>query len=335
VDAGTLSPALAGGRLIRALSLRGTAHVFAADDVAVFTTGVLPTPGDEAATRRALGSCWPVFEALGVDAVDAVSGVRDHILEVVADGRGRAKGEISESLHGRLPPEWEPWCERCRAHHVPDLLFRLSAVAAGLRFAAGQDGDDNGGGDGNQLVPGPPPDLGGHEAARQELVRRFLSAYAPATAQAFADWCGLGLAEAKASWAALGDEIATVRLAGRSAHALTRDLDRLPDPPPVEGVRLVPAGDPFLHQRDRATLVDDPARRRALWRPAGAPGLVLVDGAPAGVWRHKQAKDRLVVTVEPWTDRLGRRRSVLGDEVALQAATHGVDRDRVQLELGS
>jgi hypothetical protein len=146
------------------------------------------------------------------------------------------------------------------------------------------------------------PALAGHAAARAELVRRFLGAYAPAPARAFAEWCGLGPAEAEASIAAVaaGDEIVEVRLDGRRALALAADLLHLEHPPAVTGVRLVPAGDPFLNQRDRATLLPDPEHRRQLWRPAGAPGLVLVDGVPAGIWRQRRDKDRPVFTVELW-----------------------------------
>jgi len=151
-------------------------------------------------------------------------------------------------------------------------------------------------------VAGPRPDVAGHADARAELVRRFLGAYAPASARAFGEWAGLGPAEADASFAALGDEIVAVRLDRRSAMALAVDQERLHEPVAVVvGARLVPAGDPFLHQRDRATLLPDPDHRRQLWRPAGAPGLVLIDGTPSGVWRHKQARSHVAVTADLWT----------------------------------
>jgi hypothetical protein len=135
-------------------------------------------------------------------------------------------------------------------------------------------------------------------------VRRFLGAYGPAPSRAFAEWCGIGAAEAEASFAALGDDVVPVALDGvPAARLLAADVARLADPPEVTGVRLVPAGDPFLHQRDRSTLLPDPTHRRALWRPAGAPGLVLVDGRPAGVWRHKQTRPGVEVTADLWTRR--------------------------------
>jgi hypothetical protein len=43
----------------------------------------------------------------------------------------------------------------------------------------------------------------------------------------------------------------------------------------------------------RATLVADAAVRRVLWRPAGNPGVVPVDGEPAAAWRGRLKLDPL------------------------------------------
>jgi hypothetical protein len=299
VDAETLPEALAKGTLVRSLSLRRTTHVFAADDNAVYTVGTLPTQAKKA-------------EA------DKVARITDEIADVMSDRVARSRGALSEALHGRVPAGWEPWCARCKADHVPDDLFRLAVVTAGLRFA----------GDGTELTVGDRPDLSDEAAvteARSELVRRFLHAYAPAPSRSFAEWCGIEPSEARESFSALGDEIVDVRLDGKKAAALDADIQALGDATAgaVEGVRLIPAGDAFLQQRDRATLIADGDHRKKLWKPAGAPGLVLVDGMAAGVWRQKQAKDHLDVTAELWTGKRTDKRlsSALHDEaVALAAA---------------
>jgi hypothetical protein len=79
---------------------------------------------------------------------------------------------------------------------------------------------------------------------------------------------------------------------------LAADADALADPSDSLGVRLLPTQDPFLQQRDRATLLPDPAQRRRLWRPVGGPGLLLLDGRPAGTWRSQVRRGRLELTVE-------------------------------------
>lgn len=323
VDPGALDEALEQGTLVRAMSLRGTTHVFAEADSSVFMTAVLPTPSEERAVRDALGSAWLSIEGVGIDAIGALALVTDQIGAVVADERPRNKGAISEALHGRVPDGLEPWCERCQAQHVPEQVFRFAVIAAGVRFA----------GDGADLVAGEAPDLSEHAAARTALVRRFLGAYGPASVRAFADWSGLGQAEAKASFSALRAEVVKVRLDGKPALALADDVERLRSPASIEGVRLVPAGDAFLQQRDRSTLVSDPAQRRLLWRPAGAPGLVLVTGAAAGTWRHKQAGSRLAVTVELWVTLSPDQRAEVETEAALLAAAQGFEPSRIELTI--
>jgi hypothetical protein len=323
VHADTLGEALALGTLVRAMSLRGTTHVFAETDRSVFTTAALPTPGLAQATQEALGPVWPSIESSGVAAVDALALVTKEIAAVVADRRPRTKGAISEALHGRLPDGLELWCERCRARHVPEQLFRLAIIAAGVRFVD----------DGAELVASGAPDLSDHAVARAELVRRFFGAYAPASARAFTEWSGLGPAEAKASLAALDDEIVRVRLDGQPALALAADVERLRSPAVPTGVRLVPAGDAFLHQRDRATLVNDPARRRSLWRPSGAPGLVLADSGPVGTWRHKQTAHRLTISIEAWITLPPRQRADIEAEAASLAATQGLDQTGMQIAI--
>jgi hypothetical protein len=87
---------------------------------------------------------------------------------------------------------------------------------------------------------------------------------------------------------------------GGRAFMLAADADTLADPPSADGVRLLPTQDPFLQQRDRATLLPDPALRRRPWRPVGGPGLLLLDGRPAATWRFQVHRERLRVTVEPF-----------------------------------
>jgi Winged helix DNA-binding domain len=82
-------------------------------------------------------------------------------------------------------------------------------------------------------------------------------------------------------------------------------LPALESPPSPAGVRLLPVGDPYLQQRDRATLVEDEQARRKLWQPVRGPGGVLVDGEIVGVWRVRRAGRRLQVTVEPFSRLAG------------------------------
>ena len=64
-------------------------------------------------------------------------------------------------------------------------------------------------------------------------------------------------------------------------------------------MRLLPPFDPYLDQRDRDTLCPTRAVRKRARTGIGAPGVVLVDGDLAGLWRPQKKGKRLVVTVEP------------------------------------
>jgi len=119
-------------------------------------------------------------------------------------------------------------------------------------------------------VPPPPVDP---DAARAELLRRFLAALGPATATGFATWAGLTPADARATWEVVADEPAR---------------NPAPHDAPARGVRLLPPGDLFLQAPDRDLLVPDAARRAAVWpRGTPQPGALLVDGELAGTWRRR------------------------------------------------
>jgi Winged helix DNA-binding domain len=140
------------------------------------------------------------------------------------------------------------------------------------------------------------PDL-----ARAELVRRYLRCYGPSTSDHLAQWAGIGPADARRSWRLVESELAEVAVEGDGrAFLLGVDTARLAVPPAAAGVRLLPPSDPCLALRDRETLLADRALQRRVWRAIGSPGVVLVDGRVAGIWRPRKRGRRLAVTVEPF-----------------------------------
>lgn len=300
--------------LVRVLGPRGAAHIVPTANAVLFGPGSLGAT--EVSLQAQLAGAWLPLRDGGWAARDALTHVSGVMVAVLADGEPRRKGELSEALHGQLPPELEPWCERCGANHVPDQLFRLAGVAGAFCYGAPRQ-------DGRVLVDvaswlgGP---LGGNNrTARQDLTRRFVHAYGPVAPDHLLGWTGIGRSDARTRFDELHDELVEVRLDGATAWMLRDDVDTLSDPPPAEGVRLLPPGDPFLHQRDRATLLGDRARQRMLWRSVGSPGLVLLRGRPVGIWRGRVRSGRLVVTVDAFA-RVGvQARRAIEDEAAMVA----------------
>lgn len=306
--------------LLRALSLRGAAHVVPRDDAVVFGPGALAA-GEES-LREQLAGAWPAVEAAGMEAREALGAVIGVLSAVLADAEPRTKGQLSEALHGRLPDGLEPWCEVCDVHHVPDQLLRLAGTAG--VFAYGWPHGSHQTLMATDIWLGGP--IGGDvAAARADLARRFVHAFAPASPRHFAAWSGISPGEARDRIRDLGHEVVEVRLDGAPAVVLADDVDALEDPPLAAGARLLPAGDPFLAQRDRATLLPDRAHQRAVWRPAGSPGLVLVAGRPVGTWRARKARGRLMVTVDAFGELGERQRRAIEQAAGVVAPFRGCD----------
>jgi len=300
--------------LLRTLGPRGAAHVVPRRDAAVFGPGAVA--GDEESLREQLGGAWPAIEGRDWTARQALGELIGVLATVLADAEPRTKGEVSESLHGRVPPELEPWCEVCDVHHVPDQLLRLAGAAGVFCYGWPQDQ--------RQMIMatniwlGEP--LGGDvRGSRVELARRFVHAYGPVAPRHFAAWTGISAAEARERFVDLGSELVEVRMDGAPAWMLEADLACLSDPPLAGGARLLPAGDPFLAQRDRSTLIPDRAVQRAVWRPVGSPGLVLMTGHPVATWRARQAGPRLDVVVEPFAALGERQRGAIEQEAGVVA----------------
>jgi hypothetical protein len=312
--------------LLRVLAMRGAAHLVARRDATVFGPGALGA--DEESLREQLAGAWPTIDGAGWSAREALGAVIGVLTAVLADAEPRTKGQLSEALHDRLPSELEPWCDVCDVHHVPDQLLRLAGTAGVYAY-----GWPHGS---RQTLMAPDiwlgEPLGGDVAeARIELARRFLHAYGPASPRHLAAWTGVSVGDARDRFASVGHELVEVRLDGAPTMVLAADLDAIVDPPLASGARLLPAGDPFLAQRDRATLLPDKAHQRAVWRPSGSPGLALVAGRPVGLWRARKAGERLCVTVDPFTSLGERKRAAIDHAASFVAPFRGCDASEVDV----
>jgi hypothetical protein len=149
----------------------------------------------------------------------------------------------------------------------------------------------------------PPPELTAAEAQR-ELARRHLHVFGPSTAERFARWAGISRRAAIATWAALEDELLSVKTPLGDERLLAADEEAMRAAETVAApARLLPSGDAYtlLDGAERELLVPQESHRNRLWTPRVWPGALLVDGEVAGTWRRANA----TVRIEAWT-RLGR-----------------------------
>ncbi len=149
----------------------------------------------------------------------------------------------------------------------------------------------------------------GVEEARLELARRFFRYLGPAPVSDLQRWLAGSRADAKATVAALGEEIVEVSVDGRSCLALRDSL-------PVEGdladpsrVLLLPPDDVYISRTMRPVLVPDPDRATRLWPQAPPPGALVVGGEVCGTWRRRLGQVEITVWPGVEVDEVVRRRA--------------------------
>ncbi|HEX8996388.1 MAG TPA: winged helix DNA-binding domain-containing protein [Ktedonobacterales bacterium] len=138
--------------------------------------------------------------------------------------------------------------------------------------------------------------------ARLETVRRYLTAYGPATPGDFASWWGTSRADARKLFKALGDELVPVSVEGWDAWALSADADALQETQPSATVRLLPGFDPYTLglRREREAALPAGRKGRVYSQQGWIAPVALAGGYVVGVWKYQVKQARLAVTVEPF-----------------------------------
>lgn len=139
--------------------------------------------------------------------------------------------------------------------------------------------------------------------ASQEVTRRYLGAYGPATREDYARWwAGLSPAGALKAFKALGDEVVLVDVGGTHRWMLAEHLEDVTEASPQKSVRLLPAFDPYVigASRGQASILAPEAKARVYRAQGWISPVVIVDGKIVGIWKHEKKGRRTEVTVEPF-----------------------------------
>jgi hypothetical protein len=158
----------------------------------------------------------------------------------------------------------------------------------------------------------PAPEMEPH-SARLELARRYLHVFGPSTEAAFANWAGIGLSAAMATFESLRKSLTLVHTPIGDGWMLSKDeplmRKRLSSPAPA---RLLPSGDTWflLQGTDRELLIPNKAQRSELWTSRVWPGAVLVEGETVGTWRRAGN----VLSVRSWRRLSRAQQNALEDE---------------------
>lgn len=293
--------------LLRVFSATAAPFLVPTRDLPVFTRGL--RPADESGQLALMSGVEPALAELHLSATEVVSLVRDEIDDVLGNTE-LTKDELSlavaERISSRLKRQQrEAW--RQPSWFAPDQRLGESVVRFALPLV-GLTGEICCGTRHGRLASfvrtawwlSQPPEPGERDANRAAIARRFVHAYGPTTREGFAAWAGISDAQAQHSWGLIEPELATTIVDDEERWLLAADLSALEAPPQPQGIRLLAPFDPYLLSPDRPLLVSDTGRQRAIWRSSGWPGVVLVDGELAGLWRGRQAGQTLTISITPF-----------------------------------
>lgn len=315
--------------LLQTWCMRGSPFFFPTADAPVFTTGVLPTT--EAARLRLISGIGPALDTLGMELDEVVDRTVARIGPVLSQ-RALAIGELGAELAARIADTltaaqraaWEapgPYgANQPLGEAVAHFCLRILTLRGIVCIAPRTD---------NtapfvlleEWLDGPLPKTD-PAADRATLLRRYLRCYGPSSRGEFAAWLGVRAGDVDPWWDTVTDELTPVECDGRRRWIRTEDLAELRSAHEAHGVRLLPPGDPYTQTRDRDTIVD-PKYQRAVWKTVGAPGVVLADGAVAGIWRPRKSGRTLTLTVTPFQPMSSRLRALLREEAAPVATLRG------------
>ena len=275
---------LAAAGLVRTWTVRGTAHLLAADDLPLIDALTGPR------NRRRFDALMKKRSNLEI-----AEKIRPVALELIADGP-LTRAELLERLDERGMPSLGP-------HSVNVLMPWLAST-----------GEVIGSADGSFRLAEPPPAIDADEALAT-LGRRYLAGYGPAGPEDLARWSGLPITACRRALA----DVADAEEAGEGLLALAGAP--APEPPPA---RMLGAFDTsLLGWRDRDLLVP-PAEAHQLLPGGGViRAVVLASGRAAGTWKVEGSGARRRVAFDwfadpPPADALASEIAAVGDWLGLE-----------------
>ncbi|ERL63866.1 hypothetical protein L248_2100 [Schleiferilactobacillus shenzhenensis LY-73] len=313
--------------LVQAWSFRGAPVVFPTANASIFLTALEADPGEEPWIYTA--GLMPSLETLGFGYDD----LRQRVTEATEStlraqtiaGKSQLDAAVADhlaaSLSGDLLRRWQspsPYGARQTLGQAAVSFMLRPASFTGQVVFGRRDG---------QIPAFTSPahwgvTLSAQRDAAHELVRRFVHAYGPTNRQAFTKWLGCSTAQGRRLWSLL--PAAEITPIGQDV-VLTADVPAFGEGPALTGVRLLGAHDPFLDANGRDLLLPDKTLQKKVWRLVGNPGVILVDGRIAGIWRQRAQKNTLAIMVTGFGPVVRARRAEIVREAEKYAAFCGVD----------
>jgi winged helix DNA-binding protein len=291
-------------RLVVVWAARGAPHLHRRRELLGLAKALWPV-SDADATSRIQSQQIREGMKLGIAAFTATA---EAMRKVVTASMPR--GEVSTAVSKLVPRSLTYDCRTCEARHIAGNVWQHSGLAGGVQVESR----------GKDATLGPIKDWPGVPQKNEgidDLIRLYLRMLGPATPAEVAKYFGSAPAEIKKVWP---EDLVEVTVDGRRTWLPKSSLAALKSAKTTSGVRLLPAMDALLQARDRDLLVPGRDQQKEIWRALGNPGVVLVDGEIAGIWRAKMAgKKRIDLTVTPFGTLSGKARKAVeaeADQVA-------------------
>ena len=272
-------------RLLLVWAARGAPHLHRKKELPALARALWPV-SDADATARIQSGQIPEGMKLGIAAFTATA---EAMRKVVTTSMPR--GEVSTEVSKLVPKSLTYDCRSCKARHIAGNVWQHAGLAGGVQVESR----------GKDAMLGPIkgwPGVPSENAGFDRLITLYLRMLGPATPVEVAKYFGSSAAEMKKVWPA---DLAEVSVDGRKSWLPASAVRALKSAETPSGVRLVPGMDALLQARDRDLLVPERKQQKEIWKILGNPGVVVVDGEIAGVWRAKMAgKKRVDLTVTPF-----------------------------------
>jgi uncharacterized protein YcaQ len=157
--------------------------------------------------------------------------------------------------------------------------------------------------------------------AKQTLLRRYLSAYGPATPRDFSRWSGISMAEAKPVWKSLQEDLREVHIGDQKNFILRQDYEELAHSTLHDHVLcLLPGFDPYLLGHAEKDHFLDMRHYKRVYRAAGwITPVVMLNGKIIGVWSHTRKAHCAVLQMELFAELSPRIHAKIEAEAAALA----------------
>jgi hypothetical protein len=285
--ANDLSDALGSGALVRFLTLRGTVHVHTPKDALVLRGWVQPAL-DRASSSNQLSRPARHLETADLEAVLRDFLVEPQPLTKIGEHLTRAFPGIDEHALKQVARERLPLLQtppRGQWKRSGAVVYAFADAFLGQPF---------------------------RQVDIEELVRRYLAAYGPATSADMTKWSSVTRLGPILTRMLKADELTTYVDETRRTLYDVAGLDLAEEDLPIGATLLGTYDNVFLSHADRDRIAPEPARKQWMGPNGGLGATLFVDGLLAGLWRVSE--DR--VLVEPFATPTRKQQREIDAEVA-------------------